>query len=441
MFRMNIKPIRAQMSQRGELLGDNTNMVEVVLIGLATLALLGIVFEEAIHLNKAKSTLFLGCLSWVVLFIFAPSSAQREAVHHKLDENLLEIATLWLFLTATMTFVAYLNAKGLIQTLVQRLFPQTLPKRHLLIVVALFALVLSAICDNVTATLVSLGILQAFNLDNRTRIKLATLVVFAVNSGGVALITGDVTTLMIFLAGHVSMLQLLSLLLPSVVSVLVLTAFFSLGMDGELSADKIVRKIQPLDVIIAVLFFSTIIATMAFNFFFAIPPVLTFLLGLSIMFLAGRSIRTDREEIRILEYIRQIEFDTLLFFLGILLLVGMLKEIGTLELIAGFYAKVNPELSNYIAGAASSLLDNVPLTAALLKASPSLNTAQWLGLTYAVGVGGSLLAIGSAAGIIAMSKVKGLTFIAYLRYLPALLLAYSVGYGCTLIIASTLFAG
>ncbi len=416
-------------------------MLDIVLIGVAALALLCIVFEEAIHLNKAKSTLFLGCLSWVIMFMFADSHEQLESIHHKLDENLLEIATLWLFLTATMTFVAYLNAKGLIQILVQRMLPATLSKRFLLVAVALFALLLSAICDNVTATLVSLGVLHAFNLDNRTRIKLATLVVFAVNSGGVALITGDVTTLMIFLGGHVSMAQLLSLLLPSVISVLLLTALFSWGMEGKLSSNKIERRIQPMDIVIAGIFFSTIIATMAFNFFFAIPPVLTFVLGLSIMFLVGRTMRTDQEEMRILEYVRQIEFDTLLFFLGILLLVGMLKEIGTLELITRFYAQVDPALSNYIAGAASSLLDNVPLTAALLKASPALTTDQWLGLTYAVGVGGSLLAIGSAAGIIAMSKVKGLTFIAYLRYFPMLLLAYSAGYGCTLVVSRVFFGG
>src|SRR5690606_9430933 len=127
-------------------------------------------------------------------------------------------------------------------------------------------------------------------------------------------------------------------------------------------------------------------------------PVLTFLSGLSIMFLAGQWLRTDKEETRILEYIRQVEYETLLFFLGILLLVGMLKEIGVLELLTAAYSHFSPVVANYSAGAFSALIDNVPLTAALLKASPTLTTPEWLGLTYAVGVGGSLLAIGSAAG-------------------------------------------
>src|SRR5690606_32183090 len=111
----------------------------------------------------------------------------------------------------------YLNAKGIIQNLVQRVCPAQMSKRSLMLLVAAFGMLLSMICDNVTATLVTLGLVQAFNLDNRTRIKLAVLVVFAVNSGGVALITGDVTTLMIFLAGHVSIFELFSLIIPAFV--------------------------------------------------------------------------------------------------------------------------------------------------------------------------------------------------------------------------------
>ena len=189
------------------------------------------------------------------------------------------------------------------------------------------------------------------------------------------------------------------------------------------------------------IFFATIICTMLFNLLFSVPPVLTFLTGLSVMFLVGRTASTDNEQTKILEYIRQIEYDTLLFFLGILLLVGMLKEIGVLMTVADIYAQFDPRYSNFVAGAASALLDNVPLTSALLKASPLLSRADWLGLTYAVGVGGSLLAIGSAAGIIAMSKVQGLTFGNYLRYFPALIVAYSSGYVVTLLLAHQLFDG
>ncbi|ARU27137.1 sodium:proton antiporter NhaD [Cellvibrio sp. PSBB006] len=413
--------------------------LEVVLIGFAILALLGVIFEEVIHINKAKTTLFFGSISWLLMFMFAGSAEQQDVMLGKLDHNLLEIATLWLFLMATMTFVAYLNAKGLIQTLVQRVCPQQMSKRSLMVMVAIFAMILSMICDNVTATLVTLGLVHAFNLDNRTRIKLAVLVVFAVNSGGVALITGDVTTLMIFLAGHVTMLQLFVLIMPAIVGVLALSLMLFPGVTGTVSTDKVQRHFKAMDIAIMVIFFTTIFCTMLFNFFFQIPPVLTFLTGLSVMFLFGHWLRTDKEETRILEYIRQVEYETLLFFLGILLLVGMLKEIGVLDLLTSAYTQFSPTVANYSAGIFSALIDNVPLTAALLKASPSLATSEWLGLTYAVGVGGSLLAIGSAAGIIAMSKVKGLTFGSHIRYFPFLFIAYTLGYWVTITLAKMMF--
>lgn len=413
--------------------------LEVVLIGLALLAFLGVILEEVIHINKAKTTLFFGSVSWLLLFIFSGSHEQQDVVLESLNENLLEIATLWLFLMATMTFVAYLNAKGIIQTLVQRACPQRMTKRALMFTVAVFAMILSMVCDNVTATLVTLGLLNAFNLDDRTRIRLAILVVFAVNSGGVALITGDVTTLMIFLAGHVSMLELFSLIAPAALGVMVLSLSLFPGITGTVSIHHVRRTFSAMDISILVIFFSTIFCTMLFNFLFQIPPVLTFLTGLSVMFLVGQWLRTDSEEIRILEYIRQVEYEALLFFLGILLLVGMLKEIGVLSLLASAYANLSPAVANYSAGLFSALIDNVPLTAALLKAEPSLSTPEWLGLTYAVGVGGSLLAIGSAAGIIAMTKVKGLTFGSHLRYFPQLCIAYTCGYWISINLAQMLF--
>ena len=131
-------------------------LLETVLVIFAVLALLGVVFEEVIHVNKAKTTLFFGSLSWLVMFMFAGGHNNQEQLLERLNENLLEIATLWLFLMATMTFVAYLNAKGIVQTVVQRLCPAQMSKRTLMVLVAIFAMLLSMICDNVTATLAGL---------------------------------------------------------------------------------------------------------------------------------------------------------------------------------------------------------------------------------------------------------------------------------------------
>ncbi len=146
-------------------------------------------------------------------------------------------------------------------------------------------------------------------------------------------------------------------------------------------------KITKGDQIIAGLFLATIIGTIGANVAFGIPPVLFFLFGLAVMFMAVHFLNKDEP---VLEYIRKIEFDTLVFFLGVLLLVGMLKELQVLEHFPTLYEKLPIMAANYFVGLFSALIDNVPLTAALLKSGIEMDEGQWLTLTYSVGVGGRL---------------------------------------------------
>lgn len=411
-------------------------MLHYVLIGLAILALAGVVFEEVIHINKAKVTLLFGTLSWIALFVFAPSTAERDVIDHHLRENLADISSLWLFLVAAMTFVAYLNKKGLIASLLHRAMPESISERKLLFFTAIFSFIFSSLADNITATLVSVALILSLSLPPNKTMRFAVLVVFAVNSGGVALITGDVTTLMIFLADKVSILNLLWLSLPAFVAVLTLAILLSFGMNGRVRIKKQKTNIRKIDYGIALIFLCTIFFTIFGNVLFEIPPVLSFLAGLSVMFIFARIFNDDDEHDPILEYIRYIEFDTLLFFLGILLLVGMLEQIHALDFLLTLYQHLPPLYANYIMGITSATVDNVPLTAALLKTDITMDLPSWLGLTYAVGVGGSLLVIGSAAGIVSMSKVPGLTFARYAKYSLLLLIAYTVGYALVLTLAS-----
>ncbi len=403
-------------------------LLTYVLIALAVAALLGVVLEEITHVNKAKVTLFFGTLAWLLLFIFAPAGEARETVLESLNENIAEIAGLWIFLVAAMTFVAYLNKKGMIENLIYLVLPQRISERALLFLTATFCFVFSSLADNITATLVSITLILSLQLDRAKTIKFATLVVFSVNSGGVALITGDVTTLMIFLAGKVAILQLLALAVPAFIAVMVLAAMLSIGMKGEVAVQGHRNDVRGVDVAIALIFLCTILSTIVGNFLFQIPPVLTFLAGLSVMFLVARFFSDDNDSDPILEYVRQVEFETLFFFLGILLLVGMLKEIRVLDGLVHIYDQVPAVMANYLMGLMSAAIDNVPLTAALLKSGLEMGVAEWMVLTYAVGVGGSLLVIGSAAGIVAMSKVPGLTFGSYLRYMLYLFIAFNIGF-------------
>lgn len=403
-------------------------ILNYLLVGLALLALAGVVLEEKTHVNKAKVTLFCGTLSWLLLFFFAGSGEARQAVLHSLNENIAEIAGLWIFLVAAMTFVAYLNKKGMIESLIYLILPRRISERALLFLTAGFCFVFSSLADNITATLVSVTLILSLKLERAKTLKFATLVVFAVNSGGVALITGDVTTLMIFLAGKVQILQLLLLALPALAAVLLLAGLLSIGMNGQVNIELSRAEVRKVDVAIALIFLATILGTILLNFLFQVPPVLTFLSGLSVMFLVARFFNDDNDADPILEYVRQVEFETLLFFLGILLLVGMLKDIGVLDGLVRVYDAVPPVVANYLMGVLSAAIDNVPLTAALLKSGLDMGVAEWMVLTYSVGVGGSLLVIGSAAGIVAMSKVQGLTFGTYLKHFLYLFIAFNAGF-------------
>lgn len=403
-------------------------MIDTLLIILAALALLGVMFEEVLHVNKAKITLFFGTLAWMILFITAENTSATHAVNDDLLHNITEISTLWLFLVAAMTFVAYLNRKGLIANMLNVVMPSNISLKKLMLITALFSFCFSSLADNITATLVSIAMVLSLGLPFNQTMRFAVLVVFAVNSGGVSLITGDVTTLMIFMQKKVTITQLFWLLIPSFIAVLVLTGLLSIGMKGQVKIRKTIHETDRLDYVIAGIFLCTIIATLILNVLYSIPPMLTFLAGMAIMFLVANHLGEDDDQDPIMDYIRYIEFDTLLFFLGVLLLVGMLEHIEALHSLLYLYQVFPPLIANYIMGATSALIDNVPLTAALLKANIGMSVSEWMLLTYAVGVGGSLLIIGSAAGIVTMSKVKGLSFARYGKYFLLLLIAYSVGY-------------
>ncbi len=407
-------------------------MLDYVLIGIAILALLGVVFEEVIHVNKAKTTLFLGTLAWIILFIDANRGPGLEAVNEHLAENISEISTLWLFLVAAMTFVAYLNRKGMIENMLNIIMPAKITLRKLIFFTAIFSFCFSSLADNITATLVSIAMVLSLGLPFNQTMRFAVLVVFAVNSGGVSLITGDVTTLMIFLDGKVTITQLLMLIIPSLSAVLLLATMLSVGMKGEVKIKKVRHELRTVDYVIAGIFLTTIITTLVANVLFAIPPMLCFLSGMAVMFLVATFMGEEQYKDPILDYIRLIEFDTLLFFLGVLLLVGMLDHIHALGALLEVYNVLPSTGANYVMGILSSMIDNVPLTAALLKANIPMSTTEWMAFTYAVGVGGSLLIIGSSAGIVTMSKVKGLTFAKYGKYALLLLISYSFGFAMVL---------
>ena len=401
------------------------NTLLLILIGLGFLS---IVIEDLTHINKAKTTLFFGSLVWLLYFV--GQAPHTEEIHHALNENLLEIATLWLFLLSAMTFVAYLNNRNLISGIVLRLLPQQLSKRSLLFMTAHFAFVFSSLADNVTSTLVCMSLLLPLNLSKADFLRFAAVTVFGVNSGGVSLITGDVTTLMVFMADKVTIPNLLLLIVPAYFGLIALTFVLGWKLEGDVIVEHESKKIPWVDWVAGGQFLLTIVAILALNILYDVPPVLTFLVSLGLLFLIMQFLNGDEDMMR---NVRMIEFDALLFFLGVLLMVGMLKQLGTLSNLSDLYTLMPTPIANYVLGLLSSLVDNVPLTAAVLHSEVTMDDGNWLSLVYAVGVGGSLLIIGSAAGIIAMIKAghELLSFVSYARFSGHLLLAYTVGFAAS----------
>ena len=203
-------------------LGEIQIMLEIILTLIFLIAFITIAFEEVIKINKAKSTLFFGTFVWIVLFLSVPYFGDLHMIEEAFHETILEIAILWLFLIAAMSFVAYMDKNGFIENTVYKFLPKEISKKKLLFIIGIFTFFFSSVADNLTATLVALTIILALKIDKKQLIPFAVLIIFSANAGGVAMITGDVTTLMIFNAGKVEIVPLLAMFIPSFISMIIL---------------------------------------------------------------------------------------------------------------------------------------------------------------------------------------------------------------------------
>lgn len=416
------------------------HVMEFIIPALFGIAFIAIIFEEKLGFEKYKTAMFLGLVSWILLLVqgAVETEVEFQKVEHAFHEYVLEVSMLWLFLISAMTFVAYLDRRKWIENMVMKMLPSKLTEKKFLLIMAIFTFAFSGVADNLTATLVALSIILVVlkSVSPDTMIRFGVMVIFAANAGGLPLITGDVTTLMIFVGGKIHMVELLRLYVPALATCFVLYFYLIRGLKGEIKLIKGEDEINPLDTKVAVIFLLTIIAILTGHVAFHLPPVLVFLTGLATMFLviAHDKIKT-KNELDVLHYVQHVEFDALFFFLGVLLLVGALKEVGMLAKLAVLYEVINPMAATFLVGVLSAVVDNIPITAAMLKADLPLDEVGWMLMTYAVGIGGSILVIGSAAGVVAMSKMKSLTFGAYLRYTPVVFMVYGLGFWITYLVA------
>ena len=424
-----------------------------------------IAIESVTKINKAAIALLMFVATWT-LFMFDPGSYVSEAVGSNIasavsqviEHHLGSTATTLFFLMGAMTIVELVDQNGGFNFVRDTL--QTKSKRALLWRIAFMTFILSAILDNLTTSIVMIMILRKLVSDKKDRLIYAALVVIAANSGGAFSPIGDVTTIMLWNKGVITAAGVISeIFIPSLVSMVVPAYILSLSLKGNLEFAEDTAVIEESDGLSAaqrkIIFFlgvGGLIFVPIFKTITHLPPFVGILLVLGVLWTTTEifytSIHQESEDTadnrntqkRVSKMLSRIDMDTILFFLGILMAVACLETIGVLTMLGQGLDVVfegNHYLVTGIIGVLSSIVDNVPLVAGCMGMYPvapagdmAIDGIFWQLLAYCAGVGGSMLIIGSAAGVVVMGLekitfgwyMKKITWIAFAGYLAGILI-------------------
>ena len=442
-----------------DLTADWPGMVAVVVfIGAYAL----VVAEEFTGLRKSQPVMLAAGVIWAVLAVAAARSGLSEALHGAVSDYLLEYAELLLFLLAAMTYVNAMSERRLFEALRVWLLRRGLGYRALFWATGALAFCLSPLIDNLTTALVMCAVVLAVGRDSPKFVSLACInIVVAANAGGAFSPFGDITTLMVWQAGKVDFSEFFVLFLPSLVNWVVpaLCMHFAVpqGMP-ELSGERALPKRGAWPIV--ALFALTVGLAVGFHQFLHLPPFLGMMTGLALLKLYGWHLTRvanaqqaadfaregtpgDVDAFDSYEQVARAEWDTLLFFFGVIMCVGALGYCGYLALLSHhFYGGLGATTANVLIGLLSAILDNIPMMVAVLQMAPAMDHGQWLLVTFTAGVGGSLLSIGSAAGVALMGQAKGLyTFFGHLKWSWAVALGYAAGIVTHLLVNARHFTG
>lgn len=403
-----------------------------------------VVVEEKIHMRKSKPVILAGCLMWFFIGLYESQHGHGSGEAHQYVKHLIaEIGELFFFLLAAMTYIDTLAERNVFNSLRSWLLRKGLGFRSLFWATGVITFFLSPLADNLTSALLMSTVALAVSGGNSKFIALSfTNIVVAANAGGAWSPFGDITTLMVWTAGKVETLQFAYLMIPSLVNWIVPAVcmyFFIPDEVPESPSDKI--NLKPGAKVIIVMGICTIATAVSFHQFFHLPPFLGMMLGLGALMMFGYYLKRwgekemgiserlvgENRHFDIFHKIAAVEFDTLLFFFGVLTAVGALQYLGYLALISeNLYEGIGPTWSNIIVGVLSAIVDNIPVMFAVLKMDPQMGIDQWLLVTLTTGVGGSLLSVGSAAGVAVMGvDRKNYTFLSHLKWSWAIALGYA----------------
>lgn len=399
-----------------------------------------VILEDRLHLRKSKPVIVFGVMMWMLIAMYERGTGGGHAGEH-VKHLIGEIGELFFFLLVAMTYINTLQERLVFDSLRAWLIRKGFGYRSLFAITGIITFFLSAVADNLTSALLMATVVNSVGGANKRFIVPAFInIVVAANAGGAWSPFGDITTLMVWTAGKVGTVQFLSLFLPSMLNWFVPAAIMLPFIPGERppGSDEVVRMKTGARRIIF-LGFATIAIAISFHQFLHLPPFMGMMMGLGLLMLMGFHLQrrdragnvTTENQFNIFRKVERVEFDTLLFFFGILTAVGALQYIGYLSLLStNLYGRFGNTSANVAVGVFSAIVDNIPLMYAVLQMNPPMNLDQWLLITLTAGTGGSLLSIGSAAGVAVMGVRRDVyTFTAHLKWAPAVAIGYMAGIG------------
>ena len=458
-------PLMAFASTEAERLDLTNSWVGITSLLLFFAAYLAVMVEEFTQLRKSKPVMLAAGIIWALIAWYYQSHDIPHLVWNALRHNLEEYAELMLFLLVAMTYINALEERNLFEALRSWLIRMGFGYRALFWVTGVLAFFISAVADNLTTALLMVAVVMAVGADNKKFVALSCInLVVAANAGGAFSPFGDITTLMVWQKniqasnGAVDFWSFFALFLPSLVNWLVPAAIMSFSVPNQKPKGGGVRVTAKRGALtIMMLFLFTIALAVSFHSILQLPPVIGMLTGLSLLnFYAyymkvaeqRRSRSKDAENIGslaapldIYREVARAEWDTLFFFYGVVMCVGGLGFIGYLGMISQvIYGEWGATNANIAIGLISAVVDNIPVMFAVLTMMPDMSVGQWLLVTLTAGVGGSLLSIGSAAGVALMGQARGVyTFFGHLKWTPVIALGYAASITTHLWINSHLF--
>jgi Na+/H+ antiporter NhaD/arsenite permease-like protein len=409
-----------------------------------------VIFEETTELRKSKPVLVAAGLIWALIGMAFTAAGTPETAKAAAAHTITEYGELLLFLLVAITYVNTLEERRVFEVIRARLIGRGMSYRQLFWTTGAISFLLSGVLDNLTTALVMGSVVLAVGRQSPAFVALTCIsVIVAANAGGAFTPFGDITTLMVWQKGKIAFFEFFVLLVPSLVNWLVPAALMHFALPGgNPVAEEEEVQMKPGAIGVIVLFALTIATAVSFKNFLGLQPALGMMLGLGYLqiwsyFLQQRGKRASNTDMVLNSFkqIERVEWDTLLFFFGIIFAVGGLGVIGYLAMVNDYlYGSWGPLVANVTVGVLSAIVDNIPIMFAILTMDPQMSHGHWLLVTLTAGVGGSLLSIGSAAGVAMMGLAQGkYTFMTHVKWTWAVALGYAASIAVHLVINAAKF--